>query len=421
MRANKEEGESAALAATAALDLLISIVDECAEHTRDPTQWAAVENMLGPFALKLVQTDAPSSLWELGVKLVVALTFEPPFPNGPGVWNALPVLYKCWQEWAKDYMVELAEVWDNFLTNDPARCVGTPEIVAATNDMIHYALRADTDIDQREGGLKLMEAMLANLRGKLDALVPQWLGLLFLGIKHELAEQNLENVLDLACHTALFFWYNPVMTLQLLESNKATAQLLDHLLANGDDLFTKKSKKLVLLGLSALLQVAPEALPPSVKQRMAKLAAFLLKLQMELWKQKDEEAKLRAAEEAGEDGFDDDDRLAGASMPDDANVDDFADVNNLEGDVIDVDFENDADLDFAGMQMASEPELCATLDKFDEVVFWVDGWRKLANASKEFAGIVNSMNKKNKEKQAKLFAFAEERRRAGPAATHKKR
>ncbi len=109
------------------------------------------------------------------------------------------------------------------------------------------------------------------------------------------------------------------------------------------------------------------------------------------------------------------------TMPDDANVDDFADVNNLEGDVIDVDFENDADLDFAGMQMASEPELCATLDKFDEVVFWVDGWRKLANASKEFAGIVNSMNKKNKEKQAKLFAFAEERRRAGPAATHKKR
>jgi hypothetical protein len=399
------------------------IVDECAEHTRDPTQWQAIENMLGPFALKLLQTDAPSSMWELGVKLLVAITFEPPFPNGPGVWSALPVAYKCWQHWAKDYMVELAELWDNFLTNDPARCAGTPEILAATNDMIHYALRADTDIDQREGGLKMLESMLANLRGKVDALVPKWLGLLFLGIKHELAEQNLENVLDLACHTTLFFWYNPVMTLQLLESNKATAQLLDHVLANAEELYTKKSKKMVLLGLSALLHVAPDALPVSVKQRMAKLAAFMLKVQMDLWKRKDEDAKLKEAEEAGEAEFDDDDRLTGASMPDDQNVDDFTDVNDLNsGGVIDVDFDDAADMeDFAGMQMAGESELCATLEKFDEVVFWADGWRKLANASKDFAGIVNGMNKKNKDKQGKLFALAEEKRRAGPPAAHKKR
>jgi hypothetical protein len=55
---------------------------------------------------------------------------------------------------------------------------------------------------------------------QVDALVPQWLGMLFVGIKQELAEQNLENVLDLAVHTALFFWYNPLLTLQLLEANK---------------------------------------------------------------------------------------------------------------------------------------------------------------------------------------------------------
>ncbi len=411
-RAAKEEGEAASMAAYSALDLIISIVDECAEHTKDPQQWAALETMLGPFILSLLGQEAQTGLWELGVKLLVAVTFEPPFPNTAPLWMALPALFKSWQEWAKDYMAEIAEAWDNFLTNDPARCAGSPEIVGAANEMIRWSLRPDTDMDQREGGLKLMQSLLANLRGKVDALVPPWLGLLFVSIKQETQSDNMGTVLDLVAQTMVFLWYNPVITIQLLESNKVSAQLLDHVITNKEELVTKKLKKMVLLGLSSLLYLPPNSLPASVKQRMPKLAVLMLDLQLELWEIKDEEERFKKAEEEGEDGFDDDGDLV--TLPNSENVDDFGNVNDLHGgNVVDADFEEAGLLEgFEALERQEEEELCHSLDKFDEVIFWTEGWAKLANGSKEFGAILNSLSKKNKEKQTKMFALAEEKKRA---------
>ncbi len=350
--------------------------------------------------------------FEFGLKLLVAITFEPPFPNSPGMWNVLPVTYKAWQQWAKDYMLELAEAWDNFFTNDPARCAASPEILSAACDMIKHGLGPNSDLEEREGALKMMQSMLANLRGKIDNLIPGWLGLLFINIQQQTKEENMETVLDLVAQAMLFLWYNPVSTLALLESNKVTATLLDHVLSHMDDMITVKTKKLAVLGLSSLLYLDPATqLPPSVKQRMPKLAASLLHLQMELWEQLDENRRLREAEEAGENDFDDDEQLVGAvSMPNDENVDDFADVNDLDSNrIVDVDFENQEDLDvFAGMRELDEEDLCHTLDKFDDVIFFAEGWSRLANASREFSSIVNGMSKKNKEAQTKLFKLAEE-------------
>jgi hypothetical protein len=60
-----------------------------------------------------------------------------------------------------------------------------------------------------------------------------------------------------------------------------------------------KLKKMVALGLSAILFVDPKHLPVSIKQRMPKIAAFLLELEMLLWEQRDEEEKMQKAQEAG--------------------------------------------------------------------------------------------------------------------------
>lgn len=369
------------------------------------------------------------SYFEFGLKLLIALTYEPPFPNSPGLWSVLPITYKAWQQWAKDYLVELAECWDNFFTNDPARCASSPDIIAAACDMIRHGLLADADLEEREGAMKMMQSMLANMRGRLDAQVPAWLGLLFVSIQQQTKEDNMETVLDLVAQAMLFLWYNPVLTLTLLESNKVTATLLDHVLSHLDDLQSVKSKKMVVLGLSALLYLDPATqLPPAVKQRMPKLASALVNLQMELWEQRDENEKvfflftclfclferekqqLREAEEAGEDGFDDDEQLEGAvAMPNDEHVDDLTDVNDLDRDVIDVDFADGEELNmFDGMRLLDEEDLCHTLDKFDEVSFFAEGWARLVNGSKEFAAIANGMSKKNKESQSKLFKLAEE-------------
>ena len=87
--AAQEEGESASAAGFSALELLTNIVDECAEHSKEPGLWQALEAQLVPFGLELLAHEDHADIWEYGVKIMCALTFEPPYPNCPQAWAAL--------------------------------------------------------------------------------------------------------------------------------------------------------------------------------------------------------------------------------------------------------------------------------------------------------------------------------------------
>ena len=408
-RAVQEEGEKSAMAAFSSLELVVSLVDGSADHTHDPVVWQRLEAMLTPCVLELLRSDAMSGLWEMGLKLLCALTYKPPFPNGPELWATLPMLFAAWQEWAKDYMLETAEAWDNFFTNSPEQCAANGDILKAANEMIAYALRPDADLEEREGGLKLLQSVLANMRGRVDAQLGPWMGMLFAAVKHESEAQNLESVMDLTSQTLLFLWYNPVAALQLLEQNNMTSMLLNAVFTQAEDYETKKQLKLSILGLSTLLHVPPQALPMSVKQQMPKICHILISMQMELWERKDEEEKYKRAEEESMTGFDDDADL----YPNQENIADDFDVGGNLGGIVDFDGENVVDLDFGdgfeGMRAMDEgDDLCHTLDEFDEISFWAEGTISLSKSSPEFLAIMNGLGKKEMEKVQKLMLVHEE-------------
>lgn len=417
-RASADQGEKsdkAALAAQGSLDLLVTVVDECAEHTKEPQMWQALEAQLVPFLLQLINQNSQTGVWEMGVKLLCAITFEPPFPNGNLVWNALPSLHASWQQWAQDYTLEIVEAWDNFLTNNPERCLQTSDIMNAIQDIVKASLKEDADDDEREGGLKLVQSCLANLRGKIDNLVGPWLGLLFQNIQWAIRREDEEFVVDLTCMTLLFVWYNPVLTVGMLEQQKLTQQLLQATFKNVEGMYTKRLKKMAILGLSTLLQMPAQRMPQSIKSSINKVIQALLQLQMDLWQQKDEEEAYQKAEEAGEvpfEGEDDEGQLADENVGDDQNVDDFErdgpiDVDFLEGAA------DDGAFDILGGEEAEE--LCHTLDKIDEVVLWADSVAAFSNSAGDvFGKIMNGLSKKEKENHLKLTKLAEEKRNNPP-------
>lgn len=339
-----------------------------------------------------------------GIKVLAALTFEPPVPNGPELWNALPMLFKAWQDWAKDYMLELSEAWDHFFTNSPERCA-TGDVMKATTEMIAYGLREGADLEEREGGLKMMQSVLANCRGRVDGVLGQYLGFIFSAIKHDSAQQDMESVQDLTAHALLFLWHSPIETLKLLESQKVTQMLSNAFFTQYEDYGKKKLLKLSILGLSSLFHLPPQALPPSVKTLMPKIVPAVIAMQMELWEMKDEDEKYRQAELEGG-GFggegDDDDDFQGS-------IDDDMDVNLDGAHIVDVDFA-DAD-EFGGMRALEEEEdLVHTLDEFDEISFWAEGTIQLSKSSPEFLNMMNGLNKKQMASVTKLMQVFEEKK-----------
>lgn len=104
-----------------------------------------------PFCLELLGQDTQAEFWELGIKILCAITFEPPFPNSAQAWQVLPALYQSWVNWAKDYMCEIWELWDNFMHNGPDVFLGNAAMMQATLEMIRYGLQEDTDQDQLTG------------------------------------------------------------------------------------------------------------------------------------------------------------------------------------------------------------------------------------------------------------------------------
>merc|ERR1711991_1160294 len=150
---------------------------------------------------------------------------------------------------------------------------------------------------------------------------------------------------------------------------------------------------MAIVGLTSLFQVPPASLPPSVRSEIARINKAVIFMQHSMWEQKDEDARFRAAEEAGEADFDDDADLAFAE--DFEGVDDHLDVNALDGNVVNLELDDDdfADADgiFRGMEMEEEEELSHTLDKLDEVQFWCETVQQLSNSTPEFAALMNTL------------------------------
>lgn len=154
-------------------------------------------------------------------------------------------------------MQEIWELWDNFVYNAPDVFLSNHDMVQATVEMVRYGCKEDADADQLGGGLKMLESLVVVCRGKVDALVQPLLATLLQKIKWSVDAGDEESAMMVACRycggvdclqrltfasTLLLLWYNPGLTLQLLEQAGVTGQLLNTIAASTDIMSQKKEK-----------------------------------------------------------------------------------------------------------------------------------------------------------------------------------
>lgn len=199
----------------------------------------------------------------------------------PTMWQLFDLIYTTFKSNAFDYLENMEATLDNYLTFGGEVVKQSPQIQERYMDIINSVLTSDVEYvgdGDRIRACQLMESMLLNLKGAIDNCVPRFLQL-SLGY---LADENKVKNPPLRVHTlevvvnALF--YNPLLTLSLLEQQGATLGFLGIWFKNLDHFSRVHDKKLTIATITALLEIPPENLPASIQGAWMQLFEGILKV-----------------------------------------------------------------------------------------------------------------------------------------------
>ncbi|KAI8325447.1 ARM repeat-containing protein [Martensiomyces pterosporus] len=184
----------------------------------------------------------------------------------PNAWNLFGVIYDCFKSDGTDFIEEMLPSLDNYVSYGMDVVAANSEVQSRLFDIIETVMKSDrVGETDRICACKLAEAIMLNGRGKIDGMIPGFISLAaaYLLVKDAIETRgflvySLEVILN-ALH------YNPVITLNVLEQYKWTEDIFTRLMQNVDKFTRVHDKKLLILGLTAILSVPASQLPASLQ------------------------------------------------------------------------------------------------------------------------------------------------------------
>ncbi|KAL6871383.1 armadillo-type protein [Trichoderma novae-zelandiae] len=182
----------------------------------------------------------------------------------PNMWQAFELIHTTFKAGAEYYLEDMLPALDNFVQYGAPALVQKPEYVQAL-----YSMVADMFSDTVEGGVericacKLAEAMMLSLRGSIDSCVEGFINMamnILAGqdVKVKSYKIHLMEMVINAVH------YNPMLTLQVLETNGWTNRFFSLWFGSMSSFTRVHDKKLCIVAISALLGLNHEQVPASI-------------------------------------------------------------------------------------------------------------------------------------------------------------
>ena len=196
----------------------------------------------------------------------------------PTMWRAFELMHQTFKAGAELYLEDMLPALDNFVSYGTETMRQTPAYVDALASMV-------SDIFQDEKlhgmdricGCKLAEAILLNLRGHADRHVPLFVGLAMKAISS--AELKVKayrvHLLEMVINA---IYYNPILALQVLESNGWTNKFFSSWFSNIESFTRVHDKKLSICAISALLTLNATEVPTSVQQGWPRLLQGIVRI-----------------------------------------------------------------------------------------------------------------------------------------------
>ncbi|KAJ4394935.1 Nonsense-mediated mRNA decay protein 5 [Neurospora sp. IMI 360204] len=259
----------------------------------------------------------------------------------PNMWQAFELIHTTFKSGAELYLEDMLPALDNFVQYGAPQLVQKPEYIQALFEMVQ-----DMFNDTKVGGCdricacKLSEAMMLSLRGHIDQCVQGFVGLAM----NVLTSQDVKvksykiHLMEMVINAV---YYNPLLTLQILESQGWTNKFFSLWFSSMDSFSRVHDKKLCIVAIVALISIPADQIPPTVAVGWPRLLQGITSLFGSL------PTALKNREEALKDDY----HLDGASYDENEEWDD--DENNWdageegeEEDLGDVKGESEAYLEF---------------------------------------------------------------------------
>ena len=196
----------------------------------------------------------------------------------PTMWQAFVLMHKTFKSGAELYLEDMLPALDNFIMYGAETMVQNPAYVEALVGMV-----SDIFHDEKVGGMdricgcKLSEAIMLNLRGHVDRWVPTFVELAMSVLaSNELKVKSYRIHLMEMIINAIY--YNPLIALQILESNGWTNKFFSSWFSNIEGFTRVHDKKLSICAISALLTLNANEVPTSVQQGWPRLLQGVVRL-----------------------------------------------------------------------------------------------------------------------------------------------
>ncbi|KAI8394007.1 armadillo-type protein [Radiomyces spectabilis] len=338
----------------------------------------------------------------------------------PTMWSVFPLIYRAFKTSGIDYIEEMLPPLDNYISYGRDIFVADQNIQTMMFDIIDTVMKSDNMSEHdRVCACKLMESMLLNCRGQIDMHVSSFLNLAFQYIftgsmkSVEFKVHCLEVVIN--C-----LYYNPVLTLRLLEENSWTQGFFNLWFGTLDRFSRVHDKKLVIVALCSLLEVPAEQMPASLVSGWSHILTSIVQMFQTLPKAVENRENL---ERIYGDGFDESDLADELSGYDGSSIGDDDTEDNGDEDVEDEDNEyleylaqqasnQSGDSDFDEEEEIEEEILFESpLDEINPYVRFEEVFRGLQQHSPEsYAVLTKDLNNEQQNCIMLVLSEAEQQR-----------
>ncbi|KAJ1730561.1 Nonsense-mediated mRNA decay protein 5 [Coemansia biformis] len=223
----------------------------------------------------------------------------------PNAWSLFGAIYDCFKSDGIDFIEEMLPSLDNYVSYGMDVVAANSDMQARLYDVVETVMKSDrVGESDRICACKLAEAIMLHGRGRVDGMIP---GFLSLAAAYLLVDDAIKtaqfrvHVLEIVLNA---LYYNPAITLSVLEQYQWTEGVFTRLLQSVDKFARVHDKKLLILGLTSILTVPAAQLPASLQSGLPQVFAGVLQSFQSL-------GKAMEAREAFEmyegDEFDDDD------------------------------------------------------------------------------------------------------------------
>ncbi|EAS33409.3 nonsense-mediated mRNA decay protein [Coccidioides immitis RS] len=230
----------------------------------------------------------------------------------PTMWQAFVLVHKTFKTGAELYLEDMLPALDNYVTYGSAMLIQNPEYLAAIVSMVEDIFR-----DDKTGGVdricacKLGEAIMLNLRGHVNQYIPVFISLAMPILANDgaMTKSYRIHLMEMVINA---IYYNPLLALQVLESNGWTNKFFSSWFSNIDSFKRVHDKKLSIVAISALLTMRAEDVPASVQPGWPRLLQGISRLfqtlpaAVKLREQATKESDLQFDDTGDDDDFDND-------------------------------------------------------------------------------------------------------------------